>query len=193
MIVQSMSVIDCTFFIGAVMFRKIVTFFGKQNNKPIVHFSLPEDEALVSLIVKDDQYRYAVLYSIKHDLYMLPAGKVEPSESPIEAMIREAREELGIHITPNQLNALGYEYDTYTTDGVTKVIKVNVFELINCSEPIVNAEPHKHSTLTWMNRRQMMMTFAIQRPFSVNSISLRAESRPLDLDTMHSLVQPMSA
>lgn len=162
------------------MFKKIVAFFNKQNNKPVVDFPLVEDEELVSLIIKDDLNRYALLYSIEHDLYMLPAGKVESSESTTQAMVREAREELGIHITPNQLHSLGYEYDTYTINGVTKTIKVNVFELIHCSQPIINAEPHKHSKLTWMDRRQMMMTFGIERPFSVNDISIKLESRSFD-------------
>ncbi len=41
------------------------------------------------------------------DRFMLPGGKIEPGESPAQAAIREADEEVGITIDPAALTLLG--------------------------------------------------------------------------------------
>lgn len=41
------------------------------------------------------------------DLLYLPGGKVEPGESPAEAVAREAGEELGVELPPGDFSRLG--------------------------------------------------------------------------------------
>ena len=43
-----------------------------------------------------------------------PGGKIEPSESPEEALFREFKEELGVEIgSSNQMELIEYQYDNY--------------------------------------------------------------------------------
>ena len=161
------------------MFKSLISLF-KGYVKPLADNRFTSaDEELVVLLLKDASERYAVLYSTKHDLFMLPAGKVEAGENIYRAIIREANEELAISVSRHELRYLGYDYDSYVANGQRRVVKVNVFEINTFTGKASNAEPSKHTQLAWMNRRQLMMTFAIQRPFSANDISLKLESRSL--------------
>ncbi|MGV8918944.1 MAG: NUDIX hydrolase [Pseudomonas sp.] len=40
-------------------------------------------------------------------VFMQPGGKIEPSERPVDALVRELLEELNLHIDPQQANYLG--------------------------------------------------------------------------------------
>jgi len=59
----------------------------------------------VAAIIRDQDGR--VLLQQKHDLsWSLPAGAIEPGETPAEAAIREVFEETGLHVQPVRLAAV---------------------------------------------------------------------------------------
>jgi len=66
--------------------------------------------------------------------WALPGGRVDPGESPLEAAMREAHEEVGLRLTPDDL--LGQLDDYPTRSGY--VISPFVFWLGGCLEPIAN-------------------------------------------------------
>jgi 8-oxo-dGTP pyrophosphatase MutT (NUDIX family) len=61
----------------------------------------------VAAIVRDDRGR-VLLVKTTHGRWTLPAGAVDPGESPREAVVRETREEAGLEVRPVRLvEALG--------------------------------------------------------------------------------------
>lgn len=57
----------------------------------------------VTLAIFDDRDRVLL---VRHDdggIWALPSGGIEPSETPADAAVREAREELGIEIEPTRV------------------------------------------------------------------------------------------
>jgi mutator protein MutT len=58
-----------------------------------------------------------------HGLLEFPGGGVEPKEAPLEAVVREVEEEVGILINPQNAKFMG----TYTNDLPTKTILLYVF------------------------------------------------------------------
>ena len=59
----------------------------------------------VAAVIRDDAGR--VLMHQRHDdSWSLPAGAIEPGETPGQAVIRETREETGLHVQPERILAV---------------------------------------------------------------------------------------
>jgi 8-oxo-dGTP diphosphatase len=78
--------------------------------------------------------------------YGLPSGKVEISESFTLAAIREAREEVGVEVTPQNLK---YLLTVHRRDEIDWIDAY--FEALEWHGEPVNAEPHLHSELAWLD------------------------------------------
>ena len=59
-----------------------------------------------SIIIKDK--RAAMVHSAKYDCYKFPGGGIENGENPVDAMIRETREESGLVVLPDTVREYGY-------------------------------------------------------------------------------------
>lgn len=60
-------------------------------------------------LIFDDQQRVLLAHRTDHDLWNLPGGKVEPGETPWDAVIREVKEETGLDATVIRLEGLYYK------------------------------------------------------------------------------------
>jgi 8-oxo-dGTP diphosphatase len=60
---------------------------------------------------------------IYHGLLEFPGGGIEVAETPVEAVVREIEEEVGLRVHPNDAIFMG----TYTTELKERVILLNVF------------------------------------------------------------------
>lgn len=59
----------------------------------------------VAAIVRDDAGRVLLMQSAATGRWSLPAGAVEPGETPHEAVVREVAEETGLHVEALRLTA----------------------------------------------------------------------------------------
>ena len=83
--------------------------------------------------------------------YCMVGGAVEHLETFRQAIVREAKEEVGITINPENLNFVHIFYKQ--TDGVELVVcafECHIWE----GEP-TNIEPHKHTELLWADENTL--------------------------------------
>ena len=59
-----------------------------------------------SIIIRNG--KIAMIHSLKYDYYKFPGGGIEAGENPVEAMIRETREEGGLVVIPGSVREYGY-------------------------------------------------------------------------------------
>lgn len=85
--------------------------------------------------------------------YGLASGKVEDGESFAQAVIREAKEEIGITIQPENLRQILTCHRREADEAMSWVDVV--FEATSWEGEAVNAEPHMHSELAWLEPEQL--------------------------------------
>lgn len=67
-----------------------------------------------SIIIKNG--KVAMIHSRKYDYYKFPGGGIEDGETPVEAMIRETREEAGLIVIPETVREYGYVHRVQRSD-----------------------------------------------------------------------------
>ena len=60
--------------------------------------------------------KIAMIHSQQYDYYKFPGGGIEKDENPIEAMIRETREESGLTVKPETVREYGYVHRIQKSD-----------------------------------------------------------------------------
>jgi len=114
---------------------------------------------LASFIIFRDKGKVAFLLRSNtnwmNGKYGLPAGKVEPGESAIAAAIREAKEEVGVTIEPQNLKHCLTTYRTSSIYGEDRPWVDIIFEAASWKGELYNAEPHKHGELVWLNPEKL--------------------------------------
>jgi 8-oxo-dGTP diphosphatase len=82
--------------------------------------------------------------------YSLPSGKVEKDESISQAAVREAFEELGVRIKPQDLRFAHMMHRHMETDWIS-----TFFEVVDYEGEVVNAEPGSHAELAWFDPKNL--------------------------------------
>lgn len=85
-------------------------------------------------------------------MHSLPAGRVESGEPYTVAAAREAFEEVGLQVSPDDIAFL-YMQHRYAEDG--SVWTDVFFDSGNWHGEPVNGEPDKHSDIGWIDSREL--------------------------------------
>ena len=89
--------------------------------------------------------------------FMQPGGKIEPHEAPVDALVRELREELGMMIDPGDPVYLG-RFSAQAANEPGAVVVAELFELVVDSDPVAAAEIEE---MIWVSpARQEELTLA---------------------------------
>ncbi len=67
-----------------------------------------------SIIIRNG--KVAMVHSLKYDYYKFPGGGIEGEENPIDAMIRETREEAGLRVVPETVKEYGIVHRIQKSD-----------------------------------------------------------------------------
>lgn len=89
-----------------------------------------------SIIIRDG--KVAMIHSLKYDYYKFPGGGIEKSESPIEAMIRETREEAGLVVIPESVREYGFVHRIQRSDldATERFIQDNYYYLCEAMDQV---------------------------------------------------------
>lgn len=94
------------------------------------------DSARSIIIVNN---KIAMVHSLKYDYYKFPGGGIESGENPIDAMIRETREEAGLVVKPETIKEYGYVHRIQKSDGdeTECFVQDNYYYLCEAEEGVV--------------------------------------------------------
>jgi 8-oxo-dGTP pyrophosphatase MutT (NUDIX family) len=110
--------------------------------------------AVYLILEKDGKYLWVRRWNTGYQdgNYNLPSGHVEANELPTMAMIREAKEEIGIDLKPEDLEFVHVSCRP-DFDGSGDRIDM-FFRARTWSGEVINAEPHKCDDLRWLHRAE---------------------------------------
>ena len=94
------------------------------------------DSARSIIIVNN---KIAMVHSLKYDYYKFPGGGIESGENPIDAMIRETREESGLVVKPETIKEYGYVHriQKSDTDETECFVQDNYYYLCEADKYVV--------------------------------------------------------
>lgn len=93
-----------------------------------------------SIIIRDG--KVAMVHSLKYDYYKFPGGGIEPGENPVEAMIRETREETGLVVIPETVREYGFVHriQKSTSDPTEAFVQDNFYYLCDAQGAVVSQD-----------------------------------------------------
>ena len=139
-----------------------------------------------SIIIRDG--KIAMIRSRKYDYYKFPGGGIEQDENPVEAMIRETREEAGLVVIPETVREYGYVHRIQKSDSdpTEAFVQDNFYYLCNAQDAVVSQELDSYESKENYTLEFVDPIVAIQKNRSVgqspyNHLMFEREARVLEM------------
>lgn len=148
----------------------------KERNKAI--------PAAYLFLEKDGKFLITRRYNTGYQdgIYQVPAGHVEAGETPSEALIREAKEEIGIDISPKDINFFHASYRPKHDDTDNRVDFF--FKVSKWNGEVINAEPHKCDDLKWVTLDEIPENMTLHVKIAFESLKQGVVFREISLDEL---------
>ena len=139
-----------------------------------------------SIIIQDG--KVAMVHSREYDYYKFPGGGIEEDETPIEALIRETREEAGLVIVPDSIQEYGYVHRIQKSDKdeTECFIQDNFYYLCRVEENVIPQDLDAYEAKERYSLEYVYPETAIERNRSVknspyNTVMFEREAGVLEL------------
>ena len=139
-----------------------------------------------SIIIRDG--KVAMIHSLKYDYYKFPGGGIEHGEEPVDAMIRETREESGMIVIPESIQEYGYVHRIQKSDkDPTEVfVQDNYYFICDSQKTVVSQELDDYESKESYSLEFIDPHDAIQKNRNVtqspyNQIMFEREAKVLEL------------
>lgn len=109
--------------------------------------------AVYLILQKDDRFLFLQRQNtgFQDGNYGLPSGHVDGSERLVDSMIREAKEEVGIDLSEDDLSLVHVMHRNYQLEEEEEERLDFFFLATTWKGEISNCEPHKCSDLSWFS------------------------------------------
>lgn len=143
--------------------EKIHIRTGEYEPEGVLVYAIDADDP--SRILMVHQYRYPV----DRYLYELPAGLIESGETPVQAAIREIREETGMVFTPVDIDDSPLMRPYMLAQGISDEVGINVFGTVRGELSTQYQEDTEFIRPMWADRKE------VRRILSEEITSMRAQ------------------
>ncbi len=139
-----------------------------------------------SVIIRDG--KVAMVRSMKYDYYKFPGGGIEKGEDPVDAMIRETREEAGLAVIPETVREYGYVHRVQKsdTDADERFVQDNFYYLCEAEDDPVSQDLDEYEAMESYRLEYVFPAAAIMKNRHVadspyNPMMFEREARVLEL------------
>ncbi len=139
-----------------------------------------------SIVIRNG--KVAMVRSLKYDYYKFPGGGVEEGESPVEAMIRETREETGLVVIPETVREYGcvHRVQRSDVDPAERFVQDNYYYLCDASDGLApqdldDYEAEESYRLEFVDPAEAIRTNRAVKESPYNPVMFEREARVLEL------------
>lgn len=132
--------------------------------------------------------KVAMVHSLKYDYYKFPGGGIEGEEAPVDAMIRETREEAGLLVKRESVREYGYVHRVQKSDrdASERFVQDNFYFLCEAENTAVRQdldayEANEGFSLEFVEPMLAIRKNRCKRNSPYNDLMFEREARVLEL------------
>ncbi len=148
-----------------------------------------------SILIKNG--RVAMIHSRKYDYYKFPGGGLKNGEDPVEAMIRETKEEAGLTVRPETVREYGYVHRIQRSDHDLSecFVQDNYYYLCDVMDGLTSQNLDDYEEKEGFELAYVEPALAIEKNRSVkdspyNRLMFEREARILEMLVSEGLIRP---